>query len=199
MKLLYSEASPYARKARACAIALGIDAQIELIAVDMADPPEMLLSANPLARVPTLITEDGFTIFDSSVICEYLNGSSSVLPIVPASGAARWLCLRLEALGDGLMDASVSLRHLQASQSMAEDNPLAGKYRATIARTLDYLERTRLAQHVDVGTIAIACALGYLDLRFSALDWRRDHAQLAAWQADFARHGCMARTEPKMG
>ena len=86
MKLLYSKASPFARKVRSCAAALRIDGRIELIEVDVTDPPASLTDANPLAKIPTLITEDGFAIFDSPVICEYLNGTSDAIPIIPASG-----------------------------------------------------------------------------------------------------------------
>jgi glutathione S-transferase len=198
MKLIYSQASPYARKVRACAIALGIDRQIELVEADVADPPDWLLAANPLGRVPTLIAEDGFAIFDSAVICEYLNGSAEFLPIIPPSGAARWLCLRLEALGDGLMDAAVSLRQVQGSGMLPAEHPLARRHLGAIERTLGHLEKTRPAQHVDVGTISIACGLGYLDLRFPAMEWRATHPQVASWHAQFSRHPCLSETAPKL-
>lgn len=196
MRLIYSQASPYARKVRACAIALGIDRQIELVEADVADPPDWLLSANPLGRVPTLITEDGFAIFDSAVIVEYLNGSTEFLPIVPLSGAARWLCLRLEALGDGLMDAAVSLRQVQGTGMLPTEHPLARRHLGAIERTLDYLERSRPPLHVDVGTISIVCALGYLDLRFPSMDWRAAHPQIASWHAGISREACLSETAP---
>ena len=197
MKLLYSTANPFARKVRACSVALGLDRQIELVEVDAvaAAAPKMLTDANPLGRVPTLITEDGFAIFDSRVICEYLNGSSDVLPMIPQGGAPRWRCLRLEALGDGLMDAAVD-RRLLLMGGLAADHPLPGRRAQAIGRTLDQLERERLSLHLDVGALSIACALGYLDLRFPDEDWRAAHPGLSAWFDAMSAHDCLSRTAP---
>ncbi len=195
MKLLYSKASPFARKVRACAIALGLDRQIELVEVDAVAAPRVLIDANPLGRIPTLITEDGFAIFDSPVICEYLNGSSDVLPMIPQSGAQRWRCLRLEALGDGLMDAAVDRRQLLMG-GLAADHPLPARRAQAIGRTLDRLERERLSLHLDVGALSIACALGYLDLRFPDEDWRAARPGITAWSEAMSAHDCLSRTAP---
>jgi len=197
MKLLYSDASPFARKVRACAVALGLDKLIELIEVDAASAPPELTGANPLSKIPTLITNDGFAIFDSPVICEYLNGTTDVIPIIPPSGAPRWLCLRLEALGDGLMDAAVNRRQLLATGTMPADHELPERRRVAIARTLDWLERERLSQHIDVGVLSIACALGYLDFRFAADDWRAGRPRLAEWFVSISTHDCLSLTAPK--
>ncbi len=196
MKLLYSKASPFARKVRACAAALRIDGRIELIEVDVTDPPASLTDANPLAKIPTLITEDGFAIFDSPVICEYLNGTSDAIPIIPASGAPRWLCLRLEALGDGLMDAAVGRRQLLGTGRLSADHELPERRRAAILRTLDSLEREKLSLHIDVGVLSIACALGYLDLRFATEDWRPGRPRLTQWFASISEHECLSSTRP---
>lgn len=198
MKLLYSKASPFARKVRACAVALGIDQQIELIEVDVRGLPAALTDANPLAKIPTLITVDGFAIFDSPVICEYLNGSTDVIPIIPPSGAPRWLCLRLEALGDGLMEAAVDRRQLLATGSINADHELPERRRAAILRTLDWLELEKLSLHIDVGIVSIACALGYLDLRFASEDWRQGRPRLAQWFAEVSEHECLRSTQPDL-
>ena len=196
MKLLYSKASPFSRKVRACAIALGIDRQIELIEVDALSAPPMLTNANPLGRIPTLITEDGFVLFDSPVICEYLNGSTDVIPMIPQAGAQRWRCLRLEALGDGLMDAAFERRQLATSGGLLPDNPLLQRRRDAIVRTLDQLEREKLSLHVDVGGLSIACALGFLDVQFPDQDWRAGRDGLAAWFTTMSAHECLSRTAP---
>ena len=198
MKLLYSKASPFARKVRACAVALGIDQQIELIEVDVRNPPAALTDANPLAKIPTLITVDGFAIFDSPVICEYLNGSTDVIPIIPPSGAPRWLCLRLEALGDGLMEAAVDRRQLLAIGRLDADHELPERRRTAILRTLDRLELEKPSLHVDVGILSIACALGYLDLRFASEDWRQGRPRLAQWFAEVSEHECLRSTQPDL-
>ncbi len=193
MKLLSSSASPYGRKVRACAVALGLENRIEVINVDVTQAPNVLVDANPLGRVPTLITADGFAIFDSTVICEYLNGIAEVIPIIPASGAQRWLCRRLEALGDGLMDAAVGRRQLLVNGAGPE-HALVRRHREATGRTLDWLEREPPSQHVDVGTISIACALSYLDLRFADEDWRRERPNLAAWFDTISEHVCLSGT-----
>ena len=195
MKLLTSRASPYGRKVRACAAALGMEALIEVIDVDSADPGEALLAANPLGRIPTLITDDGFAIFDSPVICDYLNATSGLIPIIPLAGAPRWLCRRLEAMGDGLMDAAVGRRQM-ALHGAAETDPMVRRHLGAIARTLGRLEQERPSLHLDVGTISIACALGYLDHRFAGDDWRAGHPRLAAWHDEIGRHDCLASTAP---
>ncbi len=193
MKLLSSSASPYSRKVRACAVALGLQHRIEVVDVDVTTAPDALVAANPLGRVPTLITEDGFAIFDSTVICEYLNGTAEVIPIIPSSGAQRWLCRRLEALGDGLMDAAVGRRQLLVNGA-DHDHPLVKRYGDSIGRTLDWLERDVPSQHVDVGTISIACALGYLDLRFPDDNWRPERPKLATWFEAISEHVCLSGT-----
>lgn len=193
MKLLSSSASPYSRKVRACALALGLEKRIEVIDVDVTKAPDALVAANPLGRIPTLITEDGFAIFDSTVICEYLNGTAEVIPIIPSSGAQRWLCRRLEAVGDGLMDAAVGRRQLMVNGA-DDSHALVKRHCAAINRTLHWLERDPPSQHVDVGTISIACALGYLDLRFSDEDWRAGQPKLAAWFEAISTHTCLSGT-----
>lgn len=194
MKLLYSRTSPFSRKVRACAAVLGIDQRMTLVEVDSTVSPPVLTGANPLGKVPTLITADGFAIFDSPVICEYLNDSSDDMPIIPASGAARWLCLRLQALGDGLMDAASVRRQLLVAGGLAADHPLPQRQRAAVIRTLHVLEREPPTLHIDVGVLSIACGLGYLDFRFAGEDWRTEHPRLAEWHAAISEHDCMRST-----
>jgi len=104
MKLAYALASPYVRKVTACAIARGIDHNIENWVVSSTDPA--LVNFNPLSKIPTLLLDDGSTLFDSPVICEYLDSIGDAPPLFPPAGPARWTALRLQAIGDGMMDAS---------------------------------------------------------------------------------------------
>src|SRR5215471_17715603 len=104
MKLAFSPASPYVRKVTACAIARGINDKVERWKVGTTDPA--LLEFNPLSKVPTLITDDGTVLYDSPVICEYLDSIGSAPKLFPASGPARWKALTQEALGDGILDAT---------------------------------------------------------------------------------------------
>ena len=198
MKLYYSEASPFARKVRISAILLGLDRQIELIETNpFTDPPE-LLDANPLGLIPTLVTQDGFAFFESPVICEYLNGIAADLPIIPAAGAARWISLRLQALGDGIMTAAVLRRNLLVRGGMPPQHPLAMRQRAVVTRTLDTLEHEPLGRHIDIGMISVACALGYLDLRYADEPWREGHPLLSGWFEEVSNQECMRRTDPNL-
>ena len=198
MKLFYSKGSPFVRKVRASAILLGLDRQIELIdTAPFADPPS-LLEANPLGLIPTLVTEDGSSFFDSRVICEYLNDIATGLPIIPPSGAARWMALRLQALGDGLMDAAVLRRKLAALTESGAEQPLARRQRAVIERTLDALETQPMTRTVDIGQIAVACALGYLDFRFPDEPWRQSRPSLAAWFEAAHAEAYLEATRPEV-
>ena len=194
MKLYYSRASPFARKVRASAILLGLERRIELIEADPFADPRTLHEANPLGLVPTLVTEDGFGLFDSAVICEYLNDVASDLPLIPPSGAARWSVLRLQAMADGMMNAAVLRRKLASLTEASGDSRLARREQSAVRRTLDVLEQQPPGRHVDIGSISVGCALGFLDLRFAGEPWREDRPRLASWFEEFARQDCMRLT-----
>jgi glutathione S-transferase len=196
MKLFYSVTSPFVRKVMACAISRGIEAQIELVTTNPHVCPPELLAANPLSKVPCLVTDDGVAFFDSPVICEYLDSVGDELPLFPAHGALRWRALKLQALGDGMMDAAV-LRRMEAGRpEEAARAAVMSRQRDAVERSLDVLEAEPPAKHVDVGSITVACALGYLDLRFSHEAWRKGRPALAAWFEAFAAEPGIARTAP---
>jgi glutathione S-transferase len=185
------------RKVRACAITRGIDGLIELVPTDAnASPPEFV-AINPLSKVPALVTDDGVALFDSPVICEYLDSVGDALPMFPEHGTARWRALKLQAMGDGILDASVPRRgELTKPQ---DDGRVAwiARQKAAVDRSLDALEADPPHRHIDIGSITIACALGYLDFRFAGLPWRKGHPKLAAWYEAFAQNAGIARTSPK--
>lgn len=197
MKLFHSAASPFVRKVMACAVARELAERIELIPTNAGQSPPALLTVNPLSKVPCLVTEDGVAMFDSPVICEYLDALDGTLPLFPGRGGPRWKALISQALGDGVMDAAVlrrgeSLRPVEAARTANMD-----RQKAAIDRSLATLEADPPHQSVDIGTIAVGCALGYLDFRFAHEPWRPAHPHLAAWFAEFGKHPCMAQTEPK--
>jgi glutathione S-transferase len=196
VKLFYSPASPFVRKVLACAIAREIDGQIELVPTNANASPPALLATNPLSKVPALITEDGVGLFDSPVICEYFETLDGALPLFPRSGGARWLALKLQAMGDGIMDAAVARRGEQQRPEEAARAALMARYKAAVDRTVAVLEAEVPHQTVDIGTIAVGCALGYLDFRFAREPWRPAAPRLAAWFAAFGENPCMARTTP---
>ncbi len=196
MKLFYSPTSPYARKVMACAIAREIHERIELLPTNPHLVPAALVAANPLSKVPCLVTADGLALFDSPVICEYLDSLEGALPLFPRSNGPRWLALRQQALADGMLDAAVGRRMDMARPREDAREAFMGKQAAVVVRALDELERHVPHRVVDIGAISVACALGYLDFRYAAEPWRDGRPQLAGWYNAFAQNPCMAQTRP---
>ena len=197
MKLYHSPASPYVRKVRVCAIARGIDGRIELVPCNPNTSPATLLADNPLSKVPTLVTDDGLALFDSPVICEYLDSLGEALPMFPATGAARWRALKLQAMGDGILDACVPRRQEMQRPQDEGRAAVVARMRAAVERTLDALEADPPHKAVDIGSITVACALGYLDFRFPQEPWRAARPKLAAWFEAFSQDPAVAATAPK--
>lgn len=196
MKLYHSPTSPYARKVYACAIARGLDPEIELVPTNPHISPPELLAANPLSKIPCLVTNDGLALYDSPVIIDYLDTLEGGLPLIPRHGGARLRALKDQALADGIMDAAVARRMEQARPAEPARIAVMQRHKEAVARALDVIEAEHPSQTLDVGSIAIACALGYLTLRFSDEPWREGHPKLTAWFAEFGLNPCIARTKP---
>lgn len=196
MKLFYSPASPYVRKVMACAITREIETQIELIPTNPHVSPPDLVAMNPLSRIPCLVTEDGLALFDSPVICEFLDSVGDAMPMFHDAGGARWRALKQQAMGDGIMDAAVGRRMEAAKPSEGARDVFMARMKAAIDRTLAELEREPPHRTVDIGSIAVACALGYLDFRFAHEPWRDACPHLSAWFAAFSDNPGIARTMP---
>lgn len=181
-----SPTSPFGRKIKIAIAELGLDDRIEVVPADTNDPAETLRRQNPLGKVPTLVFEDGSTLFDSRVIAEYLDHLAGGGRLFPP-GEARFGQLRLQALADGICDAGllqvyeIRLRAPELRSAAWVENQ-TGK----VARALASLEAAPPAyDRPRIGEIALACALGYLDLRFDGA-WRASHPALVAWLAAFA-------------
>lgn len=197
MQLFYSPASPFVRKVMACAIAREIDGQIERVPTNAHASPADLIAANPLSKVPCLITEDGVALFDSPVICEYLDAiEDGALPLFPRHGGALWRALKFQAMADGIMDAAVARRGEQQRPAEAARDAFMARQKAAVDRTVAALEADPPHLTVDIGSIAVGCALGYLDFRFAQEPWRPAAPNLTAWFATFSENPCMARTTP---
>jgi glutathione S-transferase len=196
MKLAYSPASPYVRKVTACAIKRGLDKQVERVKIGTTDPE--LLKFNALSKVPTLILDDGTCIFDSPVICEYLDSVGSAPKLFPAAGPARWKALTQEALADGILDATQPRRREIALPQDEGRKSYIELQQGKVARALDEFEKQAdsLGDLDTIGEITIGCALGYLDFRYANEPWRPGHPKLEAWYARVVKLPPLADTMP---
>jgi glutathione S-transferase len=196
VKLYYSPTSPYVRKVMACAIIRGLDSRIEKQSSNPHASPADLVADNPLSKVPCLITDDGLSLFGSQLICEYLDSLGEELPLFPEHGAPRWRALKFQSLGDGILDAAVPCRGEQGKPQEAARDAQIARFKAVMSRAVGTLEADPPHKHVDIGSITVACALGYLDFRFGSDPWRDGHPKLAAWYEGFARNKGLAETAP---
>ena len=197
MKLHYSPASPYVRKVMACAIARGLDGRIEKVATNPHVSPADLLADNPLSKVPALVADDGTLIYDSPVICEYLDTMGDAPALFPPTGTpARLAAQIMHATADGIMDAAVARRMQMALPQDDGRKAFDARQKAAIDRALAVLEKNPPKGLTHIGEIATACALGYLDFRFGQEPWREAHPKLAAWFAEVSKLAPVAQTVP---
>ncbi|HZI83223.1 MAG TPA: glutathione S-transferase N-terminal domain-containing protein [Casimicrobiaceae bacterium] len=200
MKLFYSPNSPYARKCLVVALELGLRERIETLPGNASptrrDPD--IAAKNPLSKVPTLVADDGTVLFDSPVIAEYLNALGGG-KLIPPDGPARWNVLVEQALGDGILDAALLARYEIAlrPENLRWSDWTSGQL-DKVGGGLDEVERraARFGDRVDLGTIALACMLGYIDFRFAHLEWRSKRPDAAAWFERFAARESMMKTAP---
>ena len=198
MILRGAAASPFARKVRIAADVLGLLDGIEMRAVNSTDPADPILQQNPLGKMPVLLLEDGRTIYDSSVIVEYLDTIAGGGRLIPAARDARFEALTLAALGDGILEAAILIVYEgRYRPDQPPYRPWLDFQRGKIERALAALAAKPPAlTPVTVGTITLACALGYLDFR-KQLDWRAKYPALIAWLDQFrAAVPAFDRTRP---
>jgi glutathione S-transferase len=199
MKLHWSPRSPFVRKVMVVTHELGITDRITRVRTVAATtkPHAELMQDNPLSKIPTLVLDDGTVIYDSPVICEYLDGLSGAPKLHPAEPKARLVALRRQALGDGFLDLLVLLRdeRLRADPSDAHKTSAAVR-KAAVLNSLDAEAAALSAAPFGIGHIAIGCALSYLDFRYADEDWRKDHPRIAGWHASFAARPSVRATEP---
>lgn len=202
MKLYVASASPFGRKASIVIAEHGLGPRViqEAASVTPVSRNNDVARDNPLAKIPTLVLDDGSSLYDSPVICEYLDQLAGAPRFFPAAGPARWTALRRQALCDGLMDAAILLRYEQALRPEAMRWPewIVGQT-AKISAALDALEAETgtFGDAFDIGHIATACAVGYLDLRFPHMDWRNGRQALAAWFETVSKRPSLIATLPK--
>lgn len=201
MKLHYSRRSPYVRKVMIVSIETGLRERIETVTRPLSpvDPNDEINATNPIGKIPALIADDGMVLYDSPVICEYLDSLHDGPKMFPLAGPARWTALRRQAVGDGILDAGITVRYETKlrPESLRWADWTNGQL-DKMTRALDALEHeaASLGEAIDVGIIAIGCALGYMDFRFPDLAWRDSRPTLAAWFEGFAVRPSFVQTMP---
>ena len=200
MKLYHSPLSPYVRKVMVVAHEAGLLDRIETVdgsGTPMA-PNDDAVAANPLGKIPALVTEDGLALYDSRVICRYLDhlGGAGLYP----DGAAQFPVLAREALAEGMIDAGLLTAYeWRLRPEELRFQPWVDGQRAKVMRGADAFERQidAMAGDLTIDKIALGCALGYVDFRLADLGWRDGHPGLAAWYEDFSRRQSMQATRPQ--
>ena len=197
MKLLYQTHSPYARQVLVLAHEAGLAGRLEVIHHETSPTRrnDAVFAVNPLGKVPVLVLDDGLALFDSAVICDYLDGLHGGPRLIPSSGPARWLALRLQALAHGIADAGGAIRQ------ETERRPAPYRYPAMrdgqiekLVAAYDFLERNAaLDGPLDISQIALATALSWIEFR-ALPGFRGGHPRLEGWFDRFSRRPSMAAT-----
>lgn len=201
MKLYWSPRSPFVRKVMVCAHELGLAERIEkvyaLVSMTRLNPD--VAKANPIGRIPVLVTDDGLTLYDSNVICEYLDTQLGRAKLFPQVAPDRWHTLTRLALADGMLETGVLWRSERVKPAPQQSSPTIVAFERKTESALDTLENATPqpdANYVDIGDIGIGVALGYLDFRFVDLDWRARCPKTAKWFEAFNQRPSMQATVP---
>jgi glutathione S-transferase len=200
MKLYYTKRSPYASKVRM--VALGRDVQLELVDIpDLSQKPAELLASNPLGKIPALLLDDGQSLFDSRVICQYLDTLGEREKLIPHKGVTRYQVLKIESLADGMADAAVAMVMEKAShgENIVSESIIA-RHNAAILRGLEYLNahHDMLSGEWNLAQIAVAATLGYLNFRLKDLGWQAKFPNLSVWYDKVLLRSDVQATLPKM-
>ncbi len=204
MKLLYSSTSPYSRKVRLVILEKGLDAQVETVLVDPFGASAALNAANPLGKVPTLLLDNGEALFDSPVICRYLDSLSDHPPLIPRDGWQQWATLRWEALADGMTDAAYNLVMERRRPASEQSSTWLAHWATEIQRSLQEMENkaAELVGDLTLTHLATGAAVGYLDLRMPEVLYEAACPQVAAyprlqtWYEASKTHPSMLATRP---
>ena len=204
MRLLSSPTSPYARKVRMTVLEKGLADRVASepgVPMGTADEAAAVRRVNPLGKIPALVLDTGEALYDSPVICEYLDGIGTGPALLPASGTGRWTALRRQALGDGVADAAFNIVMEHRRAEALRSSEWLDRWTRAIHGAADALEEALAAGPLaaDLGAIAIAAAFGYVDFRLPQIDWRAGRPRLTAAFADLAARPSFLATAPPNG
>ena len=197
MKLLYQSHSPYARKVLVMAHEIGLADTIDVIHHETSPTQrnDDVFAKNPLGKVPVLITDNGQCLFDSIVICEYLDGLHKLVPLIPPGGSERWRALKLQAVAQGLADAGIAIRwEMERRPSQLRYQAFADGQTTKLIASYDYLEQAvEFDGTVTIGFIALATTLDWLAFR-NLPDFRPSRPRLTKWFDTFCKRRSMLAT-----
>lgn len=201
MKLHWSSRSPFVRKVMVFAHETGLADRLDCVRtlVVMSQPNAELMRENPLGKIPTLVLDDGTALYDSTVICEYFDSLHDGRKLFPPTGPQRWTALRWHALGDNLLDNLVLWRNEMLRPAPQQSPEMLAAFEAKVRNAVGALDREgdRLtASDINIGHVAIGCALGYIDFRFPDLGWRDGNPRIAKWYDAFNKRPSMQKTMP---
>jgi glutathione S-transferase len=206
MKLFWTPASPFVRKVIVTAIELGLGDQIEIhptywphewgsrtVAFDPA-----FVAANPVGRIPALVTKEGVAIPESNWICEYLDSLSPGKKLLPQHGDGRWPCIRLLAIADGALEAMIARRAELLRDKSEQSSDFLGKQKDRIFRCFDTIEHEidTLAGDITLAQISTGIACSYMEFRYPDDNWSANYPRLSAWSAVFSRRSSMMQSAP---
>lgn len=197
MKLLYQTHSPFARKALVFAHEIGVAEQLDVVHCETSptNRNEDVFARNPLGKVPVLITDDHQVIFDSSVICSYLDENHASSPLISKDPARKYASMRLEALADGMSEAGITARweNVRRPEHLRHQPFLDGQL-MKLTESYDYIENNvELSDQISIGEIALATSLSWLEFR-DLPSFRAGHPKLADWYDRFCTRASMAAT-----
>lgn len=194
MKLFSTTRSPFGRKALVMAIEKGLENKIEVINEDLTKKSSALIAGNPLGKVPLLVLENGTAIYDSPVICEYIDSLTSQ-KLIPQNNDARIKCLTLSALGDGMTESGIAIFYERLKP--APDKNVINKYVDVLKRSVSLLERENLTlDKFTMAEISVASAIGYINFRLPDIKLLEGSSKLANWYNEFSKRPSMQKTIP---
>ena len=204
MRLLSSPTSPYARKVRMTLIEKGLADQVTVdaaVPLGTADEAAAVRRVNPLAKIPALVLDTGEALYDSPVICEYLDSLGTGPTLLPAAGPARWTALRRQALGDGVADAAFNIVMEHRRPEAQRSTEWLDRWARAVHGAADALEQELAhgALGFDLGAIALSAACGSLDFRLPQIDWRAGRPRLTEAFAELAARPSFVATAPPKG
>ncbi|MDA0652619.1 MAG: glutathione S-transferase N-terminal domain-containing protein [Proteobacteria bacterium] len=198
MKCYVTGNSPYARKVRVATIETGLWDEVEWQMITREQRAEMIPGINPLGKVPVAILDSGDVLYDSPVICAYVDSLNAGRKLIPEAGPARWLVLTLEALGDGLGEAVIAASQEDQRPGEKRSQGVVDRQKGKVTSALTVLDAAAADFNVPplMGEIAVACALGYMEFRDVVPGWRETYANLADWYTAILKRRSFIQTAP---